>query len=103
MLINIREMGDHVTNLRESFNNLQRHKLLLNSDKCVFGVSSGKINGIPDHPERDRAKSQQDSSAVGHGESKDPERGSAPDGKDSSPDPGHIPLWGSDFPLLQRH
>ncbi|GAA0142010.1 hypothetical protein LIER_35497 [Lithospermum erythrorhizon] len=36
-------------------------------------------------------------------EFEDPEGGSVPNRKDSSPDPAHIPRWGSEFALLQRH
>ncbi|GAA0170240.1 hypothetical protein LIER_24543 [Lithospermum erythrorhizon] len=40
MLIKIREVDDHEANLRESFDNLRRYKVLLNLNNCVFGVTS---------------------------------------------------------------
>ncbi|GAA0175822.1 hypothetical protein LIER_41983 [Lithospermum erythrorhizon] len=36
MLIKSREAEDREANLRESFDNLQKYKLQLNLDKCVF-------------------------------------------------------------------
>lgn len=35
--------SDHVHDLQETFNNLRRHNLKLNPEKCVFGVSAGKL------------------------------------------------------------
>ena len=37
--------GDLITDLEESFNNLRKNKMMLNSDKCSFGISSGKLLG----------------------------------------------------------
>ncbi|GAA0164049.1 hypothetical protein LIER_19775 [Lithospermum erythrorhizon] len=45
MLINSREAADHEANLQESFENLRRYNLQLNSDNCVFYVTSGKFLG----------------------------------------------------------
>ncbi|MBJ2390668.1 RNA-directed DNA polymerase, partial [Salmonella enterica subsp. enterica serovar Corvallis] len=38
--------GDHIPDLQETFNNLRRHNLKLNPEKCVFGVSAGKLLGF---------------------------------------------------------
>ncbi|GAA0183841.1 hypothetical protein LIER_31187 [Lithospermum erythrorhizon] len=45
MFIKSREAKDHEANRRESFENLQRNKLRLNPDKCVFEVTSGTFLG----------------------------------------------------------
>ena len=35
--------GDLITNLEESFNNLRKNRMMLNPNKCSFGISSGKL------------------------------------------------------------
>jgi hypothetical protein len=35
--------GDLIANLEETFNNLPKNKMMLNLDKCSFGISSGKL------------------------------------------------------------
>jgi hypothetical protein len=37
--------GDLLDDLKETFDNLCKFKMMLNSKKCVFGVSSGKLLG----------------------------------------------------------
>jgi hypothetical protein len=37
--------GDLLDNLKETFDNLRKSKMMLNPKKCVFGVSSGKLLG----------------------------------------------------------
>ena len=37
--------GDLITNLEESFNNLRKNRMMLNPNKCSFGISSGKLLG----------------------------------------------------------
>jgi len=37
--------GDLITNLKETFDNLRKNKMMLNPDKCTFGVSLGKLLG----------------------------------------------------------
>jgi hypothetical protein len=37
--------GDLFDDLRETFDNLRKSKLILNPKKCVFSVSSGKLLG----------------------------------------------------------
>ena len=37
--------GDLIADLEETFNNLHKNKMMLNPDKCSFGVSSGKLLG----------------------------------------------------------
>jgi hypothetical protein len=35
--------GDLLDHLKETFDNLCKYKMMLNPNKCVFGVSSGKL------------------------------------------------------------
>jgi hypothetical protein len=37
--------GDLLDNLKETFDNLHKSKMMLNPKKCVFDVSSGKLLG----------------------------------------------------------
>jgi hypothetical protein len=37
--------GDLLDDLKETFDNLHKYKMMLNPKKCVFGVSSGKLLG----------------------------------------------------------
>jgi hypothetical protein len=37
--------GDLRDDLKETFDNLRKSKMMLNPKKCVFGVSSGKLLG----------------------------------------------------------
>ena len=37
--------GDLIADLKETFNNLCKNKMMLNPDKCSFGISSGKLLG----------------------------------------------------------
>jgi hypothetical protein len=37
--------GDLLDNLKETFDNLRKSKMIINPKKCVFGVSSGKLLG----------------------------------------------------------
>ena len=53
--------GDLIADLEETFNNLHKNKMMLNPDKCSFGVSSGKLlgylvshRGIEANPKRSR-------------------------------------------------
>ena len=53
--------GDLIADLEETFNNLCKNKMMLNLDKCSFGVSSGKLlrylvshRGIEANPKRSR-------------------------------------------------
>jgi hypothetical protein len=45
--------------LRETFDNLRKYKMMLNPKKCVFGVSSGKLLGYMVSSRGDRCKSHQ--------------------------------------------
>ena len=51
-----------ITDLKETFDNLRVYKIMLNPDKCVFGVSAGKLlgflvsnRGIEANPEKIKA------------------------------------------------
>ena len=46
---------DHITDLKETFANLREASLKLNLEKCVFGVSRGKMLGYIIGPEGIRA------------------------------------------------
>jgi len=35
--------GDLIADLEETFNNLSKNKMMLNPNKCSFGISSGKL------------------------------------------------------------
>jgi len=47
--------GDHIVDLKETFANLREAGLKLNLEKCVFGVSRGKMLGYIIGPEGIRA------------------------------------------------
>jgi hypothetical protein len=44
-VVKSKKHGDLLDDLKEAFNNLHKYKMLLNPNKCVFGVSSGKLLG----------------------------------------------------------
>jgi hypothetical protein len=41
----VEKHGDLFDDLKETFDNLHKYKIMLNPIKCVFGVSSGKLLG----------------------------------------------------------
>ena len=45
MMVKSKQEKGHVGDLEEVFEVLQRHKLRLNANKCVFGVETGKFLG----------------------------------------------------------
>jgi hypothetical protein len=45
MVVKSKKRGDLLNDLKETFNNLRKYKIMLNPKKCVFGVSSGKLLG----------------------------------------------------------
>ena len=54
--------GDLITDLEETFNNLHKNKMMLNLNKCSFGISSGKLlrylvshRGIEANPKKVKA------------------------------------------------
>ena len=57
-----RKGSDLISDLRETFDNLRKYKMMLNPLKCVFGVPAGKLlgfivshRGIEVNPEKIRA------------------------------------------------
>jgi hypothetical protein len=40
-----KKRGDLLDDLKETFDNLRKYKMMLNPKKCVFDVSSGKLRG----------------------------------------------------------
>jgi hypothetical protein len=45
IVVKSEKRGDLVNDLKETFDNFRKFKMMLNSKKCVFGVSSGKLLG----------------------------------------------------------
>ena len=43
MVVKIKAVEDHLTDLAETFETLRKHHLKLNASKCAFGVSSRKF------------------------------------------------------------
>jgi hypothetical protein len=50
VVVKSKEHGDLLDDLKETFNNLCKYKMILNPKKCVFGVSSGNCSAIWYHP-----------------------------------------------------
>jgi hypothetical protein len=44
-VVKSKKCEDLLDDLKETFNNLRKYKMMLNPKKCVFGVSSGKLLG----------------------------------------------------------
>jgi hypothetical protein len=44
-VVKLEKRGDLLDDLKETFDNLHKYKMMLNPKKCVFGVSSGKLLG----------------------------------------------------------
>jgi hypothetical protein len=44
-VVKLEKRGDLLDDLKETFNNLHKYKMMLNPKKYVFGVSSGKLLG----------------------------------------------------------
>jgi hypothetical protein len=45
IVVKSKKRGDLLNDLKETFNNLRKYKMILNSKKCVFSVSSAKLLG----------------------------------------------------------
>jgi hypothetical protein len=45
IVVKLEKHGDLINDLKETFDNLRKYKMILNPNKCVFGVSSGKLIG----------------------------------------------------------
>jgi hypothetical protein len=43
VVVKSKKRGDLFNDLKETFDNLRKFKMMLNTKKCVFGVSSGKL------------------------------------------------------------
>ena len=43
IVVKSKAVGNHLTDLTETFETLRKHRLKLNASKCAFGVSSGKF------------------------------------------------------------
>lgn len=46
MIVKTKQVVDHASDLRETFENIRRHKMRLNPAKCSFGVTAGKFLGF---------------------------------------------------------
>jgi hypothetical protein len=42
-VVKSKKQGDLLDDLKETFDNLRKYKIMLNPKKCVFGISSGKL------------------------------------------------------------
>ena len=45
-MVKSREKETLIDDLKETFDNLRTYKMMLNLDKCVFGVPAGKLLGF---------------------------------------------------------
>jgi hypothetical protein len=45
IVVKLEKQGDLLDDIKETFDNLRKFKMMLNSKKCVFGMSSGKLLG----------------------------------------------------------
>jgi hypothetical protein len=45
VVVKSKKRGDLLDDLKETFDNLRKYKMMLNPKKCVFDVSSGKLLG----------------------------------------------------------
>jgi hypothetical protein len=45
VVVKSEKRGDPLDDLKETFDNLRKFKMMLNPKKCVFGMSSGKLLG----------------------------------------------------------
>jgi hypothetical protein len=45
IVVKLKKHGDLLDDLKKTFDNLCKYKMMLNPKKCVFGVSSGKLVG----------------------------------------------------------
>jgi hypothetical protein len=43
IVVKSKKRWDLLNDLKETFDNLRKYNMMLNSKKCVFGVSSGKL------------------------------------------------------------
>jgi hypothetical protein len=43
IVVKSKKQEDLLDDLKETFDNLRKYKMMLNSKKCVFGVPSGKL------------------------------------------------------------
>jgi hypothetical protein len=66
VVITTRKEESLISDLAETFDNLNRYKLKLNPTKCSFGVSVGQP-GISGICKRNRSKSREDPSDINNG------------------------------------
>jgi hypothetical protein len=45
IVVKLKKRGDLLDDLKETFDNLRKYKMMLNPKKCVFDMSSGKLLG----------------------------------------------------------
>jgi hypothetical protein len=51
VVVKLKKCGDLLDDLKETFNNLRKYKMILNPKKCVFGISLGKLLGYMVSPQ----------------------------------------------------
>jgi hypothetical protein len=44
-VVKLKKQGDLLVDLKETFDNLRKYKMMLNPKKCIFYISSGKLFG----------------------------------------------------------
>jgi hypothetical protein len=57
IVVKLKKHGDLLKKLKETFDNLRKYKMMLNPNKCVFGMSSGKLLDYMVSSRGDRCKS----------------------------------------------
>jgi hypothetical protein len=50
VVVKSKKRGDLLDDLKETFDNLRKYKMMLNPKKCAFGVSSEKLLDYIYHP-----------------------------------------------------
>jgi hypothetical protein len=57
IVVKSKKREDLLDDLKDTFNNLHKYKMMLNPKKCVFDMSSGKLLGYMVLSREDRCKS----------------------------------------------
>jgi hypothetical protein len=57
IVVKSKKHGNLLDDLRETFDNLHKHHMMLNPNKCIFVMSSGKLLGYMVSSRGDRCKS----------------------------------------------
>jgi hypothetical protein len=74
VVITTRKEESLISDLAETFDNLNRYKVKLNPTKCSFGVSAGQLLGFPSVSKGNRSNPRKDSSNPNNGETNETAR-----------------------------